>query len=53
MMPRRRRIAALTADFTGLPVIVRVNAADTPWHEGYLAAVQRLPIAAMVQHVPT
>jgi citrate lyase subunit beta/citryl-CoA lyase len=27
---------------------VRVNAADTPWHEGYLAAVQRLPIAAII-----
>lgn len=38
--------AALACSFTKLPVIVRVNAADTPWHEEDLAAVRALPVAA-------
>lgn len=39
---------ALTAGFTDLPVIVRVNAVGTPWHEGDLAAAARLPLAAIM-----
>ncbi|PZQ63078.1 MAG: CoA ester lyase [Sphingomonas taxi] len=40
--------AALHAGFTDLPVIVRINAAGTPWHEDDLAALARLPIAAIM-----
>lgn len=39
---------ALTADFTDLPVVVRVNAPGTPWHHADLAAAARLPIAAIM-----
>jgi len=39
---------AIVADFTDLPVIVRVNAPETPWHADDLAAVARLPFAAVM-----
>ena len=39
---------ALTTDFTDLPVIVRINAAGTPWHRADVAAVERLPVAAVM-----
>ena len=32
--------AALTKDFTALPVIVRINAQGTPWHDADMAAVK-------------
>lgn len=40
--------AALSADFTEWPVWVRINAAGTPWHGEDLAAVAKLPIAAVM-----
>lgn len=40
--------AALRADFTDLPVLVRINGEGTPWHEDDLAAVARLPFAAVI-----
>lgn len=40
--------ASLTADFTDLPVIVRINAAGTQWYEDDLAAVGKLPVAAIM-----
>lgn len=40
--------SALDATFTHLPVIVRVNAHGTPWHEDDIAAVARLPIAGVI-----
>lgn len=40
--------AALRADFTGLPVLVRINGEGTPWHEDDIAAVSKLPFAAIV-----
>lgn len=40
--------AALRADFTSLPVLVRTNAAGTPWHAADLAAVARLRPAALL-----
>ncbi|WP_425277335.1 HpcH/HpaI aldolase/citrate lyase family protein [Sinorhizobium fredii] len=39
---------ALRADFTDLPVLVRINGEGTPWHEDDLAAVSRLPVAAVI-----
>lgn len=39
---------ALAADFTDLPVIVRINPAGTPWHEADLAAAAALPIAGIM-----
>ncbi|MDR5652131.1 HpcH/HpaI aldolase/citrate lyase family protein [Ruixingdingia sedimenti] len=39
---------ALDCGFTGLPVIVRINAAGTPWHADDLAAVARLRVAAVM-----
>ena len=39
---------ALTCDFTELPVIVRINAADTDWHEKDLHAIAKLPVAAVM-----
>ncbi len=36
---------ALRADFTQLPILVRINAAGTPWHDDDLAAILKLPIA--------
>ena len=38
----------LRRDFTELPVIVRVNAYGTPWHEADLAAVAELRPAAVI-----
>lgn len=38
----------LDCSFTELPVIVRVNAVDTPWFEYDLAAVCALPIAGVM-----
>lgn len=40
--------ANLTADLGGLPVLVRINAAGTPWHADDLAAVARLPLAGIM-----
>ncbi|MBX5137677.1 CoA ester lyase [Rhizobium lentis] len=40
--------AALKADFTGLPVIVRVNGEGTPWHTDDIAAVSKMPLAALI-----
>jgi len=40
--------SALTTGFTDLPIIVRVNAHGTPWHEADLAAVAELPLAAVM-----
>lgn len=40
--------AALRADFTQLPVLVRINAAGTPWHEDDLAAASKLSIAGII-----
>lgn len=40
--------AALDAGFTELPVIVRINAVGTAWHEADLAAVASLPVAAIM-----
>ncbi|KFI25420.1 aldolase [Haematobacter missouriensis] len=39
---------ALTADFTDLPVIVRINAIGTPWHEADIAAVRAVRPAAVM-----
>jgi len=39
---------ALRTDFTALPVLVRINAAGTPWHADDLAAVAKLTLAAIV-----
>lgn len=40
--------AALSKDFTGLPVLVRVNAHGTPFHSADIAAVARLLPAAVL-----
>ena len=40
--------AALDAGFTGLPVIVRINAHATPWHAADLVAVSAMPVAAVI-----
>jgi len=40
--------AALAADFTDLPVFVRINARGTPWHDADVAAVAGLPVAAVI-----
>ncbi|MEW6255758.1 MAG: CoA ester lyase [Pseudomonadota bacterium] len=40
--------AALRTDFTRLPVLVRANAAGTPWHGEDLAAVARLRPSALL-----
>lgn len=39
---------ALRTDFTDKPVLVRINGADTPWHEGDVAAVAALPVTALM-----
>ena len=39
---------ALRCDFTTKPVLVRINASGTPWHEADLAAVSALPVAGIV-----
>lgn len=40
--------AALDTGFTDLPVIVRINAIGTPWHEADLAAVNGKGFAAVI-----
>ncbi|MCA0942673.1 CoA ester lyase [Salipiger pacificus] len=40
--------AALTCDFTELPVLVRINPAGTPWHEADLEAAAALPFTAIM-----
>jgi citrate lyase subunit beta/citryl-CoA lyase len=40
--------AALDAGFTDLPVIVRINARGTPWHDADIAAVARLPVSGVI-----
>ncbi|MBB5536173.1 HpcH/HpaI aldolase/citrate lyase family protein [Rhizobium giardinii] len=40
--------ASLTAEFTGLPIIVRINALGTPWHASDVAAVAALAPAAVM-----
>ncbi|WP_375263007.1 HpcH/HpaI aldolase/citrate lyase family protein [Palleronia sp.] len=40
--------AALHADFTDLPVLVRINGTGTPWHADDLAALRDLAVAAVV-----
>ncbi|MCB1619751.1 MAG: CoA ester lyase [Thiothrix sp.] len=39
---------ALRCDFTALPVMVRINAVQTPWHAADLLAVRQLPVAAVM-----
>lgn len=40
--------ASLDTGFTDLPVIVRINAKGTPWHEADVATVAGLPVAAVI-----
>jgi citrate lyase subunit beta/citryl-CoA lyase len=40
--------SALRADFTGLPVVVRINGAGTEWYADDLEAVSGLPFAGIV-----
>ena len=40
--------AALSADFTTLPVLVRINGAGTPWHAADIEAAIRLPLAGII-----
>lgn len=40
--------ASLTSRPAGCPIIVRVNAQGTPWHEADLAAVASLPLSAVM-----
>lgn len=40
--------AALCTDFTGLPVIVRINAPDTRWHDADLVAVRQVAPSAVM-----
>lgn len=40
--------AMVRGDFTDKPVLLRVNAAGTPWHDDDLAAAARLPLAAVI-----
>lgn len=41
-------LSALRTDFTELPIIVRINAVGTSWHDADLAAVSQLPVAAIM-----
>ncbi|WP_312164017.1 CoA ester lyase [Phenylobacterium sp.] len=45
---KARARGALAVDFADVPVIVRVNAAGTPWHKDDLAAVAQLDVAAVM-----
>ncbi|MEP9379168.1 CoA ester lyase [Aquabacter sp. CN5-332] len=45
---KRDAQAALRTDFCESPVLVRINAAGTPWHAGDLAAAARLRPAAVM-----
>ena len=50
-VPAEAKVAArsaLRADFTGLPVLVRINEAATPWHWDDLAAVLDTPFAGII-----
>ncbi|MEO1986445.1 MAG: CoA ester lyase [Martelella sp.] len=40
--------AELRCDFTSKPVLVRINARGTSWHEADLAAVRTLPVAGVI-----
>lgn len=40
--------AALRADFTALPIFVRINGVGTSWHDDDVAAIADLPLAALV-----
>lgn len=40
--------SAVRADFTDLPVFVRVNALTTPWHKDDIVAISGLPIAGII-----
>jgi citrate lyase subunit beta/citryl-CoA lyase len=40
--------SALRTDFTALPILVRINAAGTKWHEDDLRAVAELPLVGIV-----
>jgi citrate lyase subunit beta/citryl-CoA lyase len=40
--------SCLSADFTDKPIIVRINAVGTPWHEADLASVAALPFSAIM-----
>ena len=40
--------ASLRSDFTDLPVLVRINATGTPWHEDDLAALRGLNLSAVI-----
>ncbi|TCM46508.1 citrate lyase subunit beta/citryl-CoA lyase [Rhizobium sp. PP-F2F-G48] len=40
--------AALQADFSHMPVLVRVNGEGTPWHADDMAVVSKLPFAAII-----
>lgn len=40
--------AALSADFTDLPVLVRINAYGTPWHQQDVDAVAILPLVGVI-----
>ena len=48
--PKRKDAAraALRADFTPLPVFVRVNGIGTPWHEADVAAAANLSVAGII-----
>ena len=39
---------SLCADFTDLPVVVRINAPGTAWYDDDMAVVARLPVAAIM-----
>ena len=45
---KHRARSLLRCDFTNLPVIVRINASGSSWHEQDLAAVMSLPVAAVM-----
>lgn len=40
--------SALTTDFTGLPVVVRINGVDSRWHADDVAALSALCVAAVM-----
>ena len=40
--------AQLQCGFTQKPVIVRINASGTPWHDADIAAVRALPVAGVI-----
>ena len=43
-----RARAALSVDFGGVPVFIRVNGVGTPWHEQDMMAVKALPFAGLI-----